>query len=57
MNESPLLKIEDLTFSFRTYGGVVKAVRGVSFEVNAERNGRYRRREWMRKECDSTVHS
>ena len=29
MNESPLLKIEDLTFSFRTYGGVVKAVRGV----------------------------
>lgn len=35
MNESPLLKIEDLTFSFRTYGGVVKAVRGVSFEVNA----------------------
>ena len=35
MSESSLLKIEDLTFSFRTYGGVVKAVRGVSFEVNA----------------------
>ena len=35
MSESSLLKIEDLTFSFRTYGGVVKAVRGVSFELNA----------------------
>lgn len=29
-----LLQINDLHFSFKTYGGVVKAVRGVSFEVN-----------------------
>lgn len=28
-----LLEIKNLTFSFRTYGGVVKAVRDVSFEV------------------------
>ena len=28
-----LLKIKDLEFSFNTYGGTVKAVRGVSFEV------------------------
>lgn len=28
-----LLEIKNLTFSFRTYGGVVKAVRDISFEV------------------------
>ena len=28
-----LLEIKNLQFSFRTYGGVVKAVRDVSFEV------------------------
>ena len=28
-----LLEVKNLTFSFRTYGGVVKAVRDVSFEV------------------------
>ena len=28
-----ILEIKDLTFSFRTYGGVVKSVRDVSFDV------------------------
>ena len=28
-----LLEVKNLTFSFHTYGGVVKAVRDVSFEV------------------------
>ena len=28
-----LLEVKNLQFSFRTYGGVVKAVRDVSFEV------------------------
>ncbi len=31
--EEILLDINNLTFSFHTYGGVVKAVRGVSFQV------------------------
>ena len=29
----PILKVEDLTVEFDTYGGSVKAVRGVSFEI------------------------
>lgn len=28
-----LLEVKNLSFSFRTYGGVVKAVRNVSFDV------------------------
>lgn len=28
-----ILKIDDLKFSFKTYGGIVKSVRGVSFDV------------------------
>ena len=28
-----LLEVKNLQFSFRTYGGVVKAVRDVSFEA------------------------
>ena len=31
--EDVLLDVNNLTFSFHTYGGVVKAVRGVSFQV------------------------
>ncbi len=31
--EEVLLDVNNLTFSFHTYGGVVKAVRGVSFQV------------------------
>lgn len=29
-----ILEVEHLEFSFRTYGGVVKSVRDVSFHVN-----------------------
>jgi len=29
-----ILEVKDLEFSFKTYGGVVKSVRGVSFDVN-----------------------
>jgi len=29
-----MLEVNDLKFSFKTYGGVVKSVRGVSFDVN-----------------------
>ena len=29
-----LLELNNVTFSFHTYGGVVKAVRDVSFDVN-----------------------
>ena len=29
----PILKVDDLAVEFDTYGGTVKAVRGVSFEV------------------------
>lgn len=29
-----ILDVKDLEFSFKTYGGIVKAVRGVSFDVN-----------------------
>lgn len=29
-----IIEVKDLNFSFNTYGGVVKSVRGVSFEVN-----------------------
>ncbi len=29
-----LLEVKDLNFSFKTYGGIVKSVRGVSFDVN-----------------------
>jgi oligopeptide transport system ATP-binding protein len=32
-NRQPVLKVEDLTVEFATFGGTVKAVRGVSFEV------------------------
>ena len=32
-----LLEVKNLQFSFRTYGGVVKAVRDVSFEVRPEK--------------------
>jgi oligopeptide transport system ATP-binding protein len=28
-----ILKVDDLRFSFKTYGGIVKSVRGVSFDV------------------------
>ena len=31
-----LLEVKNLQFSFRTYGGVVKAVRDVSFEVRPD---------------------
>lgn len=31
--KNPLLKVDNLRVEFNTYGGVVKAVRGVSFEV------------------------
>lgn len=31
----PLLRVDDLHVDFQTYGGVVQAVRGVSFEVTA----------------------
>ncbi|SDP13676.1 oligopeptide transport system ATP-binding protein [Paenibacillus sp. yr247] len=34
MNQNKLLEITDLQVSFRTYGGDVQAVRGVSFHVN-----------------------
>lgn len=33
MTKKPLLKVDNLKVEFNTYGGVVKAVRGVSFEV------------------------
>ena len=33
MSVEPVLKIEDLCVEFATYGGAVKAVRGVSYEV------------------------
>ncbi|MDF2948521.1 MAG: peptide transporter ATP-binding protein [Sedimentibacter sp.] len=29
-----ILEVKDLNFSFKTYGGIVKSVRGVSFDVN-----------------------
>lgn len=29
-----ILEVENLSFSFNTYGGIVKSVRGVSFDVN-----------------------
>jgi ABC-type dipeptide/oligopeptide/nickel transport system ATPase component len=32
---TPLLQVRDLRTSFRTRGGVVKAVNGVSFELSA----------------------
>src|SRR5215510_11635516 len=35
--DKPLLAVEDLRVEFDTYGGIVKAVRGVSFNVNAGR--------------------
>lgn len=31
--EKPILEVENLAFSFKTYGGMVKAVRGVSFSL------------------------
>jgi oligopeptide transport system ATP-binding protein len=34
MNMDKLLEIKDLEYSFNTYGGEIKAVRGVSFDVN-----------------------
>ena len=33
MVDEPILSIKDLSYSFRTYGGIVKAVRGVSFDL------------------------
>ena len=33
MNNTPLLEVSDLEVEFATYGGSVKAVRGVSFTV------------------------
>ena len=35
MSNPPLLEVEGLTVEFETYGGVVKAVRGVDFTVEA----------------------
>ncbi|MEZ5598212.1 MAG: ABC transporter ATP-binding protein [Pseudomonadales bacterium] len=35
MSKTPLLAVEDLAVEFATYGGRVKAVRGVSFSVDA----------------------
>ena len=34
-SRSPLLRVKDLHVEFATYGGIVQAVRGVSFEVAA----------------------
>ena len=34
---TPLLQVRDLRVEFDTYGGIVKAVRGVNFEVDAGR--------------------
>ncbi len=33
MHSTPLLRVQDLKVEFDTYGGIVQAVRGVSFEV------------------------
>ena len=35
-NESTLLTVESLIFSFHTYAGEVQAVRGVSFQLEKE---------------------
>ena len=35
MKNPPLLEVEGLTVEFETYGGIVKAVRGVDFTVEA----------------------
>ena len=32
MNRETVLSVEDLTINFRTINGMVKAVRGISFE-------------------------
>jgi oligopeptide transport system ATP-binding protein len=34
LSEKTILEVKNLSFSFHTYGGVVKAVRDVSFDVN-----------------------
>ena len=35
MKREKILEVRDLEFSFRTYGGVVKSVRNVSFDIYA----------------------
>ena len=34
MNATPVLEVENLCVEFATFGGTVKAVRGVSYEVH-----------------------
>lgn len=50
-----LLEVKNLQFSFRTYGGVVKAVRDVSFEVRPGEILGISWRIWMWKECYLSV--
>ena len=45
-----LLEVKELEVSFKTYAGIVKAVRGVSFYVNKAGSGR-RIRLWKDSDC------
>ena len=55
LHEAPLLDVRDLRTYFKTDDGIVKAVDGVSFSVQAGQDARRRRRVRLREERDDDV--
>jgi hypothetical protein len=55
MGTHKLLEVSNLSVEFETYGGVVKAVRGVDFSVDAGEVLAHRRRIRLRQKCDRPI--
>ncbi len=56
MDKDNILQVEDLHVTFSTYGGTVKAVRGVHLHLKKERNIGHCWGVWLWKKCHIQCH-